>query len=92
MAKQYSVAAAKNQLPAVLHEVESGAAIEITRHGKAIAVLLSVGEYRRLHNGKPDLWEAYQAWRARSGGLDDSDVEAWLSGTRDASPGGAVEW
>ena len=64
MSKHYSIAEAKNHLPAVIHEAEEGEPIEITRHGKPVAVVLSMSEYRRLQGARPDLWTAYEAWRS----------------------------
>lgn len=41
---------AKNRLSAVVHDVESGLTVELTRHGKPVAVLLSADAYRRQQN------------------------------------------
>lgn len=40
----------KNRLSALVHDVESGSAVELTRHGKPVAVLLGADEYRRRKN------------------------------------------
>lgn len=92
MSKRYSVAEAKNQLPAVIHEAESGEPIEITRHGRAVAVVLSLAEYQRLRGVRPDLWGAYQSWRERSGALTDEDVDRLADASRDADPTERVDW
>ena len=92
MVRQCSVGDAKNQLPSILHEVETGALVEITRHGRPVAVLVSVGEFNRLKTGKPDLAAAYAEWRARSVGLEDAAIEAWLADSRDPHPGPGVQW
>jgi prevent-host-death family protein len=70
MLKQYSIAAARNHLPAIVHDVESGPAVELTRRGKPIAVLVSVEEYKRLRPDKPDIWETLSRFR------EDTDLEA----------------
>ena len=92
MHKRYSVAEAKNQLPAVIHEVELGAPVEITRHGRAVAVVLSFAEYDRLRSSKPDLWPAYQAWCARRAALTDADVDALADAGRSQEPSTRIDW
>lgn len=39
---------AKNRLSALVHEVESGAPVELTRHGKPVAVVLGHATYREM--------------------------------------------
>lgn len=92
MSKHYSIAEAKNQLPAVIHEAEAGEPIEITRHGKAVAVVLSMAEYRRLLGERPDLWASYQAWRAQGPVLSDADVDALADESRAAGPSFRIDW
>lgn len=48
MTKKYSIADARDNFPGVVHEVEGGTRIELTRRGKPVAVLLGMGEYERL--------------------------------------------
>jgi len=49
MSKQYSVAEARSGLATLLKEVEASPhPVEITRHGKPVAVVLSLAEYQRL--------------------------------------------
>jgi prevent-host-death family protein len=64
---QVSIAEAKNALTRLMHEAERGEAIHITRHGKAVAVLLSEEAYEQLKSReqKTDFWQAIQAWRAQ---------------------------
>lgn len=92
MTKRYSIAEARDQLPRVVHEVESGQHAELTRRGKPVAVLLSVHEYRRLAGQALGFWQAYTAFR------DEVDVpglklkKSDFEGLRDRSPGRPVEW
>ena len=65
MSNSYSIAEAKNQLPALIRSVEQHGPIELTRRGKAVAVLLSMHEYERLQKPKVDFWEALLAFRQR---------------------------
>lgn len=90
MSKRYSVAEAKNHLPAVIHEAEQGQTIEITRHGRPVAVVLSLAEHRRLEGPRQGLWHAYQAWRASAVLLTDADVDALTDPTRAVEPTGVV--
>ena len=46
MQKQFSIAEAKNRLPTIVHSVENGPPVELTRRGKPVAVLLSIQEIR----------------------------------------------
>lgn len=49
----YSIAHAKTHLPKLIHEAEEmREGIHLTRHGKAVAVILSEKEYKRLKQGK----------------------------------------
>ncbi len=91
MGRQHSIASAKNNLPALVHEAEAGDAIEITRRGEPVAVLISIDEYRRLSGARPDAWDRLQAFRA-SHDLAELDIEQALSGTRDVSVGRDVPW
>jgi prevent-host-death family protein len=91
MSRQHSIASAKNNLPALVHEAELGDPIEITRRGQPVAVLLSMAEYRRLSDARPDAWERLQTFRANYD-LAELDIAGALAGTRDASPGREVPW
>jgi prevent-host-death family protein len=49
MSKSYSIAEARDNFAAMVRDIEERVSvIELTRRGKPVAVLLSVGEYRRL--------------------------------------------
>ena len=48
MQKQFSIAEAKNRLPTLVHYVEKGPSVKLTRWGKPVAVLLSIEEYEIL--------------------------------------------
>ncbi len=91
--RRYSVAEARDRLPAMLHEVEGGETVEITRHGKPVAMVISHGAYARLVGQKPDPWEAYEAWRARhGGGVPDDVLRLMVDPTRDEGPTGGSPW
>ena len=48
MERQFTIAEAKSRLPAIIHSVEDGPSVKLTRHGKPVAVLLSIHEYRAV--------------------------------------------
>jgi prevent-host-death family protein len=58
-----SISKAKDNLPAIIHAVEEGSTVQLTRHGKAVAVLLSLERYRHLTAGQRDYWQALMAFR-----------------------------
>jgi len=91
MAKQYSIAEARNHLPAIVHEAERGKPVRITRRGKPVAVLLSIDAYERLARTRPDFWSALQAFRERRD-VSGLDVDEIFAGVRDRSPGRAAAW
>ena len=63
MEKQFSIAEAKSKLPAIIHSVEDGPSVKLTRHGKPVAVLLSIREYERLAINKVGFWSALTEFR-----------------------------
>jgi prevent-host-death family protein len=80
--KRVSVAEARNNLPALIHETETQP-IEIMRRGKPVAMLVSREDFDRIPP-RASFFEAMMAWRKKyERALDD---DAWLP-SRDASPG-----
>lgn len=92
MTKQYSIAEARSRLPGIVHDVESGPPVELTRRGRPVAVVMSLVEYRRLTaEKKGGVWERIEDFRRRMD-IENLDIppETW-EGLRDRSPGRAVE-
>ena len=90
MPKQYSIAEARNHFTAIVRDVEREAAVELTRRGKPVAVLLSIQEYNRLSSGTGGFWKAFTAFRKRVNLQElaiDPDI---FTGLRDQSPGREV--
>jgi prevent-host-death family protein len=91
MASRYSVAEARASLPAIIDKAEAGEAVELTRRGRAVAVVLSRAAFERLQAGRPRFGDVYRAFRERFAlaevGLDEDFVEA----VRDRSPGRKVK-
>ena len=52
MEKKYSIAEARQQLPAIVHEAERAGAVRITRRGQVVARLVSEHEFQRLARRK----------------------------------------
>lgn len=90
MEKSYSIAEARNNLASIVHDVEEASAVELTRRGKPVAVLLSVEEYRRLAAGEKDLWDAYTGFRRRFDLRRLGIGPEVFEGLRDPSPGRRV--
>lgn len=59
MPKTYSIAQARQNLPAVVHEAERAGEVRITRRGEVVARLVAESEFRRLTRRKgPIDWGA----------------------------------
>lgn len=52
MEKKYSIAEARQYLPAIVHEAERTGSVGITRRGQVVARLLAEYEFQRLTRGK----------------------------------------
>jgi prevent-host-death family protein len=86
---------AKNTFTALVHQVEGGEVVHLTRHGRPVAVILSEAEYQELRqNAAPhgDLLDFVQGWRgALPGGwqgLSDTEIDH----ARDRAPGKDFSW
>ncbi len=90
MTKQYSIAQAKDHLPRIVRAVERDGAVEITRWGRPVAILVSVREYARLSHQRVGFWQAYEAFRR----VADPEIalgEEDFRDLRDRSPGRRVD-
>jgi antitoxin Phd len=90
--RQYSIAQARDQLASIVHDVERGEPVELTRRGKAVAVVMSLDDYRKATGRKPSFPEAWEAFRRTTDleGLAFTDEE--LAQLRDRSPGRDFRW
>ena len=74
MVKRYSIAEARANLPAVVDEAASGGAVELTRRGKPVAVMLSIEEAEELRGKREGFAAAYarfaRQYDVREVGLD----------------------
>ncbi len=89
--KSYSVAEARASLPRLLHAVERGEAIEITRRGRPVAVVVSRADYDALVGPRLGFAAAYRSWRSS---VADDDLElpdGFIGELRDRSAGRDVD-
>lgn len=90
MPKRYSIADARNQLPALVHAVADHGPVELTRRGRPVAVLVSIADYQKLCSGRPDLWSGVARFREETD-LGALDLAAALDEVRDRSIGRDLE-
>jgi prevent-host-death family protein len=63
MSKKYSIAQVRDHLSEIIHEVEVGEEITVTRRGKPVAVLVSQKNFAKQRGETQEFWNAYQAFR-----------------------------
>lgn len=86
-----TIAEAKNNLPRLIHTVESGGEdIHITRFGKPVAVLISEERYQQLFNTGKTVFQAIMQWREQYGGVEltDAEIDSW----RERTPAREFSW
>lgn len=87
MSKRYSIAEARQNLAALVHDLEHKPVIELTRRGEPVAVMMSMEEYQRLQPKRRDFWASYEKFR-KEVNLEELDIDASIfEGLRDPSPG-----
>jgi cellobiose PTS system EIIB component len=91
MSQQYSIEQVSTNINKIFQEVEQGEAVQITRQGKQLAVILPISEYERLLNKKPGFWKSVEKFRQEmeEEGTEIDPDEVWQS-VRDKSPGRGV--
>lgn len=87
MPKQLSIAEAKKRLPAIVHGVEEGEAVELTRRGRPVAVIISSREYKLLTQSGEGYWSAVNNFRQTLAQEDFTIADADFAGLRDQSSG-----
>jgi len=92
MAKQQSIAEARNSLPSLVREVESGQSVELTRRGEPVAVLIGRQQYARLTSRHRKFSEAYGDFtrdiNLKALAIDPEEV---FAGVRDETRGREVD-
>ncbi len=91
MTRRYTIAEARQNLAAIVHELERRSSIELTRRGEPVAVMLSYQEYQRLSVSQTGFWEAYQGFRKKVD-LSALDISSEVFGdVRDQSSGRDID-
>ncbi len=94
MTQAVPLSTAKAQLAGLVHAAESGEVVHISRHGKAVAVLLSEQAYAALQGEAKGArtWEAIAQWRraGRAQQYDDWPGDLKIETWRDRSAGREV--
>ena len=94
MTQAVPLSTAKAQLAGLVHAAESGEVVHISRHGKAVAVLLSEQAYAALQGEAQGTrtWEAIAQWRraGRAQQCDDWPGDHQIETWRDRSAGREV--
>jgi prevent-host-death family protein len=90
MAKRYSIAEARSNLPTIVDQAEAGQEIELTRRGKAVAVVVSLREFARLRGERVLFGDAYRRFLTTHALSDVGLDEAALTVTRDTGAGRKV--
>lgn len=88
MSEQHSIAEARSNLPKLIRIAEAGKAVELTRRGESVAVLIGRRQYDRLLSRSRRFSEAWDDFSrdvdlARLG----IDPDAVFTKARDDSPG-----
>ncbi len=86
MKHRYSISEAKNQLTSIIHRVEAGEPAQLTRHGKPVAILLSLNEYESLKQKNKNFWKSLMSFR-RSMDKDGNNMDDCFDHVRDMSTG-----
>lgn len=87
MQKQFPISVAKNKLPAIVHNVEHGKAVQFTRHGKPVAVLVSFLQYQELTKQKKGFWSALNDFKKSFHEKEDAIKDGDFAGLRDPDQG-----
>jgi prevent-host-death family protein len=91
VARKYSVAEARVQLPSILDQIESGSSVELTRRGRSVAVMVSVDEYERLRAERVAFKDAYARFLKRHRLSEIGVSKDFAKRARDRSAGRKVE-
>jgi prevent-host-death family protein len=90
MARRYSIANARANLPDIVDQAEAGVEVELTRRGQPVAVVVSRQTFDRLRKQRGQFSDAYQRFLEKFS-LDEIGLEPGeLSATRDTTTGRRV--
>ncbi|MBD1805586.1 type II toxin-antitoxin system Phd/YefM family antitoxin [Microcoleus sp. FACHB-SPT15] len=90
---QYSIAQVRDRFAQIIHDAENGKPVQIVRHGKPVAVVLSLEEYQRLTSDQVgfgvDLAKFRQKYHIQSLDIEQDEV---FNDVRDHSSGREVSF
>ncbi len=93
MTDRHSIAEARSNLPRLVREAERGKAVELTRRGEPVAVLIGRRQFERLTSRYRSFVEAYRDF---SNQVDLSelaiDPDELFAGAREPTPGREVRF
>ncbi|RIK19255.1 MAG: prevent-host-death family protein [Anaerolineae bacterium] len=90
--RTYSLAEARDNLTAIVRDVEKSSPVELTRRGKPVAVIVAIDEYRRLTAPEGSFSAALDRFRDEVV-LNELDLGPDLfEDIRDAEPGREPAW
>ena len=74
MSHRYSIAEARTSLPAIVDQAEAGLAVELTRRGKPVAVVVSLREFERSRTDRARFAQVYRDFLGKHA-LEDIGLE-----------------
>ena len=88
MGERHSIAEARSKLPQLVRDAESGKAVELTRRGEGVAVLIGRKQYERFVSRSRRFSEALDEFRSQVDLADlEIDPDEVFAGVRDRTPG-----
>lgn len=88
MAKRHSIADARSNLPQLIRDAEAGDAVELTRRGEGVAVLIGLKQYERFLARSRSFSEALNDFRREFSVADlNIDPDEVFADVRDRNPG-----
>ena len=88
MTDSLSIAEARRNLPTLIRKAENGKAVELTRHGKPVAVLVGRRQYDQLTAGRRSFSDAYRHFAQVTNLAELAlDPDALFADTRESIPG-----
>ena len=90
MSKSYSVADARAHLSDILDDVEAGKDVQLTRRGRAVALVLSPQRYDMLRSEHTNFGDAYRAFLGRHAPEEIGLEPDFFASIRNQEPGRRV--
>ncbi len=90
MSRRYSVAEARSHLPTIIDQAESGVAVELTRRGQPVAVVVSSREFDRLRGRRSRFADAYRRYLQHYSPEEIGVERNFAASTRDRTTGRKV--